>query len=456
MWRYVWCVIFTFLGLVFLASYVMDGASAWPQCYGLALICVFLYLWQFRRNLFSTTTIFVLLSVVAITFPVVPYLVFDLEFGSYFYDSIYINTLGLYFFLAFAVLLSPTISPQANPKEFLKSVEWERFFKINQRICIFTFPFVLVAITVAGAWGALLSLQDSSFDRIASMKGLGPLMIFSVMNVVSAFFWAVGLFTRHKQLRAIALLLFILFVNGFTYGRGNLIFVFFGSLLFYLALRGVSLKVIIAAALGGIFIILLKVTRGGEQLDLPWQLMFFLHFAGDFDSLNNSVTLIEYTKQNGFFGLYHIWSNLLVYIPREIFPGKPHDLGGLYLNTFLFPGVYLGAEGGTGLALGFQGIWYAVAGLPSLVIGNLLLAWILCSCDRAFKRKVKIGKPSLMLIAYIMLIGQSIILYRDGFYAFMNVGFYIACYWAMYKIFSSTRGLHETASASRPLASARG
>lgn len=431
-----WSLVFITLGTFFTLLYAVEGASAWRFCYAFALFSAGFYLWKFRGNFFSLASIFVALSFIAISFPVVPYLFFDLGYNQYFFDSIYINSLGIFFFLAVSFLKSPTRIPKASASQFLISPAWKRFYRINSKICLISFPFVLWAITLAGAWGAFFNLENSGYDRVASMKGMGTLMIFSVINITSAFFWAQGLWVRGKKIRAVILLAFFVFINGFTNGRGNLIFVFFAALLFYMVVRGMNRKILIGAFFGGLLIILMKLTRGYAGVsDYPWMLQFFLHFAGDFDSLNNGTALIEYTRQHGFFGLYHIWSNILIYIPRELYPNKPHDIGGLYLNTYLFPGVYRGAEGGTGLSLGFQGIWYAVAGLPSLIFGNLVLGWSLSLFDRLFARYVAIGEPKAFLIAYIMLIGQSVIIYRDGFYAFLNVAFYMCIYWMFVKFF---------------------
>jgi hypothetical protein len=184
---------------------------------------------------------------------------------------------------------------------------------------------------------------------------------------------------------------------------------------------------------------------------MPWYVIFFLQFAGDFDSLNNNSTLVEYTREHGFFGFYHIWSSILIYFPRDLFPWKPHDLGGLYLNTFLFPGVYLGAEGGTGLAIGFQGIWFATYGLITLLLGNLLLAISLNWADRRVYRHLHYAAPGVFLVAYIFLIGQSVIIYRDGFYAFLNTGLYVGIYFLFFKFSQSLGKKNETTSSPRHL-----
>lgn len=190
--------------------------------------------------------------------------------------------------------------------------------------------------------------------------------------------------------------------------------------------------------------------------DIPWYLGFFMQFVGDFDSLNNVSILLDYLRLHDFFGFYHIWSNFLIYIPREIYPDKPHDIGTLYLNTYLFPGVYLGADGGTSLVLGFQGLWYAIYGLPTMLLGNLILAISMAWADRKIYVQVHQTRPSLFLVAYIFLVGQSIITYRDGFYSYLNTFFYVAVYWIIYQFLNAIVRKNEFIGSSRTLASASG
>lgn len=439
---------------VFSVLWTWDSAEAWLSCYATAVAFSCLFLWTHRRNLISLSGIFVGLSLIAITLPAVPYLVFDVESVSSLHASIFLNSLGQLYFLTLALFFVPSRSVHRADSLLFRGSRWANFTRVNGLICLITLPLVLLAITKAGAWGYLQGDRSGDFDRIASMKGLGPLMIFSVINILALFFWASGTWLRGQRWRAFMVVALILFLNGFTGSRQNYIAFFFGAAFIYIALNGFGRKVFLFLPIVGLVIVLMKILRAGSSdsvSEWPWYVMLFLHFAGDFDSLNNGSVLIDYARQHGFFGLYHIWSNILVYVPRELFPSKSHDLGTLYLNTYLFPGVYLGAEGGTGLALGFQGLWYAVYGLPTLLLGNLLLALSLSWADRSVYVKLHKDAPGLFLVAYIFLIGQSIITYRDGFFSFLNTFLYVGIYYVFYIFIQSVTKRHATISSPRPL-----
>lgn len=444
---------------IFISLWAGDITNAWLSCYisTIALSCT--YLWMHRRNLVSLSSVFVGLSLIAITLPAVPYLVFDLEPPSSFYPSLFLNSLGLLLFVSFAFYLSPYRGLyQPSPKLFAAR-HWATFVYINGLICFFTFPLVILAITKAGAWSYLLGDRSGDFDRIASMKGLGPLMIFSVVNVMALLFWAAGSWLKGRKWRVLVVVALVLFFNGFTGGRQNLIAFFLGALVLYSVIKGLNKRGLAFVLLIGTIIVFMKVLRVGgnaEEAILPWYVTFFLQFVGDFDSVNNVSVLIDYIGQHDYFGFFHIWSNILVYVPRELFPSKPHDIGGLYLNTFLFPGVYLGADGGTGLALGFQGLMYAAYGIPTLVMGNLVLAFSLGRADRQVSSRLHLSKPGYFLVAYIFLMGQSIITYREGFYSFLNTAFYVSVYYFFFKSIQLIITFHESSISSRPLEAPRG
>lgn len=450
-------LIATMVALIFSALWVLKIAEAWVSCYATAVAFSIIFLWTHRRNLISLNGIFVGLSLIAITLPSVPYLIFEFEPAPSFYASIYLHSLGQIYFVTLALLLAPNRPLYCADSNLFRGPRWAEFVRINRLICLLTLPFVFLAITAAGAWGYLLGDRTGSFDRISSLKGLGPLMIFSIINVMALFFWVSSIWLKGNKARALVIVALLLFINGFAGGRQNYISLFFSVLIISVAFNRYSKKNLFLIPVVGLAIIFQKIfrTTGDDlALDLPSYVTFFLHFAGDFDSLNNTSALIDYTRQNGFFGLYHIWSNVLVYLPRELFPWKPHDIGGLYLNTFLFPGVYLGAEGGTGLSIGFQGIWYAAYGLSTLILGNLLLVISLSWADRRIYKKLHRDAPSIFLVAYIFLLGQSIIIYRDGFYAFLNTFFYVGVYYIFYILIQSIVKKHAITSAPRHLETA--
>ncbi len=444
--------------ICFSILWALDVAGGWIGCYATAIFLSLLFLRTHRHNLLSLSGIFVGLSLISITLPAAPYLLFEFEPTNGFYASIFLNSLGQIYFVTLALLLAPSRALYCPDSQLFQGTRWMQFVQANRLVCLTTFPLVLLAITQSGGWGYLFGDRSGEFDRIASLKGFGPLMIFSVINVMALFFWVSGVWLQGRKWIAFAFAAFFLFFNGFTGGRQNIISFFIGGLIIHIALSGFSKKTLLLIPLVGLSIVFMKAFRVSgvdNVLDMPWYVNFFLQFAGDFDSLNNDSSLVEYTRENGFFGFYHIWSSILIYLPRDIFPWKPHDLGGLYLNTYLFPGVYLGAEGGTGLAIGFQGIWFAAYGLITLLLGNFLLAISLGWADRHVYRRLHYSAPGLFLVAYIFLAGQSVIIYREGFYAFLNTGLYASIYFIFFKFSQSLVRKNEPISSPRHLESAR-
>lgn len=444
------------LAVVFFSIFwALNLQNVWATCYASALALSVLFLWTHRHNLISLSAIFVGLSMIALTLPAVPYLLFGIEATPSLHASIFLNSLGQIYFLVFAEIFAPTRSLHCRKSQLFSGSHWSNFVRVNGLICLITTPFVVLTITAAGAWGYLIGDRSGDFDRIASMKGLGPLMIFSVINVTALFFWACGTWLKGRRLVAFIVVILMLFLNGFTGGRQNLIAFFFCALLIQVAIGGFNKKTFFVIPFIGLIIVFMKILRVSDsdgQLDTPWIIDFFLHFAGDFDSLNNDSALIDYVNKNGFFGFYHIWSNILIYIPREIFPAKPHFTGTLFLNMHLFPGVYLGAEGGTSLVLGFQGVWYAVYGLATMMFGNILLATSFGWADRVVYKKLHESSPGFFIVAYTFLIGQSIITYRDGFYSFLNTIVYTFIFFIFYKLINSLIKIYAITRASRPLA----
>lgn len=437
-----WC------GILFWVGYRCAPLEYWWYCYGAALACGSGFLVWRRRSFFTLSSVFVVLCLIGLTLPVVPFLFFGVD-ALDLRRSIYVNSLGLIFFVAMALLASPSTAPRWQGDAFLTTPEWTAFFAANRRIFWITIPGVLLAITLSGGWQAYLGLDEGGFDRIASLKGMGPLMIFSFVNVFSAGFYAIWLWTKDRAVVAMSLVVFTTLLNGFTYGRGNLIMISMMFLTFYGLRQGFSLKALLVTLIAGIGIVLLKVTRIGMGVDSGPEvsplLAFSMQFAGDFDPVNNVAQLIDYVSTNGYPGFYHIWSTILIYVPRVLFPGKPQDIGGVHLTTLVFPGVYLGAEGGTTFTFGAVGVWYAVAGMTTMVCGLVLQSVVLGVMERIFVSWSQIcRRPTAGMVVYLLAIGQVIIMYREALYPLVNVVFYFACYWIMYLIVKM-RLINETA-----------
>lgn len=436
--RFVNIVLLVFANVILYWSYVVNGEVGWFFTYCVVLSLATLVIIENYNRIFLIGVLFVIINFVAITFPVVPYLIF-LHPVINFYRSIELNSLGFLTMMLGWVVFAPQDKLILNISQVFKGDAWRKFADINYRIFLFSLPFILLVQVVSGGWRVLFfGLANSGFDRVSSLQGLGALMIFNYMLMYGATFLSLYLFFNDKKTLGITILAFSIFITGFTGGRGNLIWVFLVLFFFYGVTRGISVKSIIFALGGGILIVLSHSFRssgvGVGELQLPWYVNFFMNFAGDFDSVNNTAKMISYTDNGNYFGLYHIWSNILVYVPRVLYPDKPYELGGLYLDGILFPNVYQGAAGGTGYSFGYIATWFAVDGLLTMFIGCFLIGAVIGKLDMVQAKNISKSYPSYSLLFYLFLLGQLIILYRDGIYAFMNVFVYLSIYLLFYKV----------------------
>lgn len=423
--------------MIFYWSYIANGEAGWLATYLITLILAVSVISENYNRLFLVGVLFIVINLVAITFPVIPYVIFFPPVVN-FYRSIELNSLGFLTMMFGWLLFAPQKRLVFNIQLAFKGDKWDKFANINKKLFLFSLPFVLVVLVISGGWRVLVfGLANSGFDRVSSLQGAGPLMIFSYMLIYGATFFSLYLLFNERIRLAICILGFSVFVTGFTGGRGNLIWIFLVLFFFYGVFRGISLKAI-ALALGcGILIVLSHSLRASSDTPLgyqfPWYVVFFMNFAGDFDSVNNTAKMISYTDNGNYFGLYHIWSNILIYVPRFLFPDKPYELGGLYLDGILFPNVYKGAAGGTGYSFGYVATWFAVDGLLTMFIGCFFIGLIIGKLDDIQSKSMNNLYPKYSLFFYLFLLGQLIILYRDGVYAFMNVFIYLTIYLLFYK-----------------------
>lgn len=439
--RFIFGTITLLLTVLFTVAYFSHPSDEWwVWCYTSSIILSLIFLWLARANLLTLSPIFITIYLVAIVFPAIPYIVFDLEAVRSFHESVFLNALGLMAYLLMSFYLFPVKTIRVLAPDDLYQIKWQGFFHINQRIFVWTLPIVLFVVIYSGGWRVFYLGFDSNvsgFDRMSTLRGMGTLMIFSYLNIYSGTFLTIGYWIRARKKRAVALAIFFLTLNGFTGGRAGVIWFFMAILLFYGIRKGVNWRIVSLGLLGGFGIIMMKLFRSSVgHNDLPWQIALFAQFSGDFDSLNNVSALLEYVnRSSAYTGFYHIWSNILVFIPRFLLVDKPYDIGGLYLNTLVFPGIFLGAQGGTGFSFGVAGVFFAAAGIITLVFGCASLALITCWFDRNLAKVVNYDGPSQFLILYLMLLGQVVVLYRDGLYALMNMLFFYVCYRIVYLFF---------------------
>jgi hypothetical protein len=429
-----------FMGLFYVLVFYISPFDYWSYCYISALVCGVFFLVRRRESFFTLSSIFIAFFIVGLTLSVAPFMFFGVD-ALDLRLSIYLNSIGLIFFIATALIASPFRAARfIAAGGVLETKAWLAFFKVNRRIFLFTLPGVLLVITLSGGWKVFsLGLQDSGFDRTGSLKGMGPLMIFSSLNVLSGILYGIGLWARGRKIISIFFVFILMILNSFTYSRGSLITLVMISLTFYGLSRGFSLRALTTLFFGGVGIVLLQAMRawGVENEDYGYSplLIFLNKFAGDFDTIITTSQLIDYVKQNDYLGVYHIWSTIYQFVPRFAFPDKPHFFADVYINSLIFPGVYLGAEGGTTFTFGVVGVWYAVAGMGTMIFGILLQALLMGGAERIFlNRSVRSNEPNFRFVAYLILISQVVIMYRVGFYPFMSAVMLILFYCMFYQL----------------------
>lgn len=432
-------VVLFLLGFICVLGFYISLVDFWVYCYILALVCGVFFLVRRRESFFLLSSIFIALFMVSLTLAVAPFLFFNndpIDLRS----SIYLNSIGLIFFIATALIVSPCNAPRLfRVGSGLDQKYWLAFFKINRRIFLFSLPGVFLVITLTGGWNVFsMGLQDSGFDRVGSLVGMGPLMIFSSLNVLSGTLYLIGLWVRGRMIVSISFGLGLILLNSFTYGRGSLITLVMIILTFYGLSRGFSLRTFIALFLCGAGIVFLQIMRtlGIDNVDYGYSplLTFLNRFSGDFDTVISTSHLIDYVKENDYLGWYHIWSTIYQFLPRFFFPDKPQFFADIYINSLIFPGVYLGREGGTTFTFGVVGVWYAVTGMATMIFGVLLQALLMGASERIFLyRSLWNKKPNISFVFYLMLISQVVIMYRVGFYPFMSAVMLILIYYVLYK-----------------------
>lgn len=416
---------------IFLARYWVSGPDAWGWCYVSSIGLALAYLWVNRARIFCLTPIFVSIVTVAHSLPALPYTVFELDPVRNFHRSLYVNSLGFLVILAVACLHQRPARPILVPQPRFQSQEWLDFFRINARLFKATTPLVLAAMFLSGGWQVLLGvLPSEEFSRTGAFKGLGPLMLFAALNVYAGTVYGFSLVGRHKLLQGAMLVAFMLAINSFTLGRGNVILVFMYGLFSFALTRGINLKLMGTAFLIGIGIVLMQLFRatGEGGSDFSPVLALMLKFSADFDSLNNTALLINHVEDAGFPGWYHIYSFIYNPIPRSIFPDKPHFFGILHLNDLIFPGMYLGKDGGTNFTFGLFGTWYGAQGMGTLLFGSWISARFLCWLDTRLDAWRSMPTPNLLFIFYLFVLGQIVIFYRDGLSVFVSALIQIPLY----------------------------
>ncbi|WDT80247.1 MAG: hypothetical protein MPW14_00080 [Candidatus Manganitrophus sp.] len=201
-----------FVSVVFLYHFFLtDMESYWFIGYGVALFGGVSYLIAARHYYYQVTYVFTLLQLIGLTLAIAPYLIYpDLELNIR--KAVYIHSIGLLVFLWLYTLMGlGTSEVKTDSKSMMDEKLWAQFFSANKGIFLLSLPGVLVAMVASGGWQAYAGLSaEGGYDRVASMKGMGPLMIFSVLNVFSGFFVAYGFFQLKKYGKALLFIVFFL------------------------------------------------------------------------------------------------------------------------------------------------------------------------------------------------------------------------------------------------------
>lgn len=423
--------------LVFIGAFLFykEQYQYWFIYYYITVFITIVYLYNNMRFLYFFSFLFIIFQLVGITFSVVPFLFFGLELNGL-DKSLFLHSLALMFSLGISLLFF-------NIKKYNKYIQidnlfdtnkWDMFIKVNKRIFYLTIPFVFLAMYMSGGWKSFFGIEG--YDRVSSMKGMGFLMIFSVLNVASSILLIINNIYKRNYLQIIFPLFSIIILNGFTQGRNNLIWLIFSIFFMLGILNKLNKKVLLYFFILGLVVVFYKIIRyNPNENEFSFLLTFFLHFTGDFDVVIRTAKLINYIEENDFFGFYHIWSQVLTYVPRPIFPEKSHFIGNIYLNIFVFPGVYTGGENSTGYTFGVISVLYAIYGLVLSLVLFFMTMYILIKFDLYIYYIIKIKKTiNILFIVYFFLLGNVIIFYREWSTGITNTFFYSFTYLIFYNI----------------------
>ncbi|AXX91795.1 hypothetical protein CPU12_11450 [Malaciobacter molluscorum LMG 25693] len=424
-------IIFVFIG-AFL--FYQKDFQYWSLYYYSTVFITIIYLYKNIPFCYFFSFLFIIFQLIGITFSVIPFLYFDLELEGL-NKALFLHSLSLCFTVAINILFFSKYRVKLTVKNSLfDTPAWSKFILINKRIFYFTLPFVFLAMYFSNGWKSFFGIEG--YDRVASMKGMGFLMIFSVINVGSAIFLVLNNFYKKNYLNILFPLFSILVINGFTQGRNNLIWLIFTAFFVLGVFNKINKKTIIYFFFLGLLIVFYKIMRyNPNENQFSLLLTFFLNFTGDFDVVIRTTNLLNYIEKNDFFGLYHIWSQLLVYLPRTIFPDKPQILGNLYLNALVFPGVYTGGIGSTGFTFGVISVLYSITGISFALLLLFLSCFVFIKFDNYIYKEIVNKRLSIFFVIYFFLLQNVIIYYREWSTGITNILLYSFIYIFFYTIF---------------------
>lgn len=418
--EYLFILIFFIIFCVSFCGYMVSIENYWTISYETTIIVCLIYLYIRRENYFTVSWLVIVMNLIGITLPIFPSLFFFDEVNDSIKKAIYIHSWGIILFIICILFQTPSFKHHKVDTEKLKSNEWDVFFSVNKVVYFSTIPLVILLLIVSGAWKVYSGLEESGFSRVADLKGLGPMIIFSYINVLSGSFWGMSLFLKKNTFSAIFLLIFTIFINNIGYGRGNIITMLCVLFFFFGIRQRFSFKVPLVMLMTGFIIVFSQMLRSsGEQSYDTKLLEMLLKFSGDFPEVVNTSALIEYLKHSNYFGGNIIWGNLWYYIPRTLYTGKPDSYGGLELTANIFPDMFSGKEGST-TTFGIYGTLFSVYGVPSVIVGIIFLAALLGQFEKKVITWIAQPKPNILLIYYVIFMGFTQILHREGFLAIFN------------------------------------
>lgn len=408
--------------VVYFFCFIIDPLRFWVEAYLSSLFIIIVYLYIRRENYFTVSYLVIALNLIGITIPLIPYFYFySGDINNYLLKSIYLHSWGIILFIGCLLTFTPSFEDIKLEHKDFQIEAWDYFFRINKYVFYLTMPLVFILLLISGAWKVYIN-EQTSFSRISDLKGLGPLLLFSFINVLSSSLYIVQLFNCERKIKGILLFILTITINNVGYGRGPLILMLCIFLFFYGITNKFSFKVIIGIIFAGGLLVSAQLLRAlGRASELQNQILgTSLKFSGDFPEVVNTAALMEYLHNRDYFGGSILWGNLWYYIPRALYGAKPQVFGGLELNVAVFPDLYLGKSGGSTTTFGIYGTLFSICGIGGLLVFIIILAYLIGVVENNVLKWIKKPQPNFFFIFSLTTLSYVQIIHREAFLGLFN------------------------------------
>lgn len=347
-----------------------------------------------------------------------------------------LGTLGMVSF-AFGLLIwynlrirvySTTCNGSASPQGnlyFSKGAGWLSL--------IFTCAFILI-LSYFDIFD--LDFNTTRMNYTHSLSGNGYIYL---IDELASIFLLQSFATKSSQTRRIeypmifALILFVL-VNITVSNRSLVTSIFAGFMMIYVfKLRAVGKSIRLSRILIIVLLIVILgaaigIARGMSDYKFsnhPFALL--IHFLLTFDFFETFSHSLKVFVSEKDWGVSWLEDAIFVFLPRAIFPDKPHIYGSNRLQATVFPesvgdGIFTATY-----PIGLYGESYANFGLVGLVLVPILLAWALCfifdAMSRTRNKKLNFLNPLTALCLYTLLCINGLLYFRSIGWFIAHIGF---------------------------------